>query len=233
MIDLFTWPTPNGNKVQIMLEEIECDYKVYPINIGKGEQFSKDFLKISPNNKVPAIVDQNGPDNLPHTIFESGAILLYLAEKHNCLLPVGTSGRFTAIQWLMFQIGSLGPMFGQAHHFRFYAPQKVSYAIQRYTREAGRLYNVLDRRLEENPFLAGPEYSIADIAAFPWVRLIERQGYLLDDFPQVKRWFLSINERPAVKRGFAVLAQKQRNPNAPITDEERENYFGSKQYNRR
>ena len=230
MIDLYTWPTPNGFKVSIMLEEVGLPYNVIPIDITKGDQFDADFLKISPNNKMPAIVDNDGPGGAPYPLFESGAILMYLAEKTGRFMPADTAGRFLVIQWLMFQMGSIGPMFGQAHHFRQYAPEKLSYAIERYTSEARRLYGVMDRRLGEAAYLAG-EYSIADMAAFPWTRGYERQGQSLDDFPNAKRWFDAISARPAVERGLAVLAERRREN----WHEDKEAFsvmFGEKQYAR-
>jgi GST-like protein len=203
MIDLYTWSTPNGYKVSIMLEEVGLPYKVIPIDISKGEQFGEAFLKISPNNKIPAIVDYLEPDNSPFPVFESGAILMYLAEKTGQLMPKETRGRYTTIEWLMFQMGGLGPMLGQNHHFRHYAPETIDYAVNRYTNEAGRLYGVMDRRLGEVEYLAGP-YSIADIACFPWIRPWKRQGQNLDDHPNLKRWFEAIDQRPAVQRGLQV-----------------------------
>jgi len=237
MIDLYTWPTPNGHKVHIMLEETGLEYKVIPININEGDQFAADYLKISPNNKMPAMVDFDGPggdeDGGPYSLFESGAILMYLAEKTGKFMPQETRGRFLVIQWLMFQMGGIGPMFGQAHHFRQYAPDgmDLTYAVDRYTNEAGRLYGVLDRRLGESEYLAG-EYSIADIATFPWTRSHERQGHSLDDFPNVKRWFDAINARPAVIEGLKVLADR-RKPGWEKDSEARKNLFGATQYQRR
>lgn len=230
MIDLYTWPTPNGHKIHIMLEEIGLAYKVNPVDISAGDQFDLDYLEISPNNKMPAIVDPDGPGGKPYTLFESGAILMYLAEKTGKLMPAETGARYTVIQWLMFQMGGIGPMLGQAHHFRGYAPEKIPYAIDRYTNEANRLYNVLDVRLREHQYLAG-DYSIADIATFPWLRSYERQGVDLEYYPSVKRWFNEIGERPAVKRGLEVLADRRRT--GGITDAEREVMFGAKQYQRR
>ena len=183
MLDLYTWPTPNGHKVHIMLEELGVDYRVVPIDIWAGEQFSPEFLRISPNNKMPALVDEDGPDGDPISVFESGAILLYLAEKHGRFLPHDPRGRWDVVQWLMFQMSGVGPFLGQAHHFRGYAPEKIPYAIDRYTNEAGRIYGVLDRRLAGREYLAG-EYSIADIATFPWLRPHERQGQTSLRFPE-------------------------------------------------
>jgi GST-like protein len=227
MIDLYTWPTPNGHKVHIMLEEVGLEYRVHPININEGDQFDAEFLAISPNNKMPAIIDQDGPDGKPYSLFESGAILMYLADKTGQLMPTDMAHRYRVIQWLMFQMGSIGPLLGQTHHFRIYAPEPIPYAVDRYTREAGRLYGVMDRRLAESEFLAG-EYSIADIACFPWLRRPERQGQRHEDFPNLKRWFETIAARPAVQRGVAVLAEHQRT--GPISDKARENLFGAAQY---
>lgn len=228
MIDLYTWPTPNGQKIHIALEELGLEYRVHAINIGKGDQFQPEFLRISPNNKIPAIIDQAGPGGEPIALFESGAILLYLAEKTGRLQPADPRGRYQMLQWLMFQMGGVGPMLGQAHHFRIYAPEKIRYAIDRYTREAERLYGVMDKRLAESEYLAG-EYSIADIACYPWIRP-ERQGQNIDDFPNLKRWMEAIAARPAVQRGMAILADVR----PPQMDEEaKKNLFGDRQYQRR
>jgi GST-like protein len=216
--------------VTILLEETGTPYKTIPVNISQGEQFKPDFLKISPNNKMPAIVDPDGPGGKPIAIFESGAILMYIAERTGKFMPQDMRRRYDVIQWLMFQMGGVGPMLGQAHHFRQYAPEKIAYAIDRYTKEAGRLYNVIDRRLAEVPYLAG-EYSIADMAVFPWIRPYEWQGQKLEDYPNLKRWFDAIDGRPAVQRGLAVLADQRRQ--GPIGDKEREILFGSQQYARR
>ncbi len=229
MIDVYTWPTPNGQKVHIMLEECALPYTVHGIDIGAGDQFRPDFLKISPNNKIPAIVDSDGPDGQPMALFESGAILLYLAAKTGRLLPADVRGRYDVLQWLMFQMGGLGPMLGQAHHFRIYAPEKIEYAVNRYTNEAKRLYGVLDRKLAQTEYIAG-DYSIADIAIFPWTRSYERQGIDLADFPNVRRWYDAIDARPAVKRGVAVLADRRK----PVrTDKEKDVLFGATQYAKR
>ena len=230
MIDLYTWPTPNGHKVHIMLEETGLPYNVIPIDISRGDQFEPDFLEISPNNKMPAIVDREGPDGKPIAVFESGAILIYLADKTGQLMAHEPRARYEVLQWLMFQMGGIGPMFGQANHFRSYAPEKIAYAIDRYTNEAGRLYGVMDRRLGEADYLAG-DYSIADIATWPWMRNPDRRGQNIDDFPNVKRWFQAIEARPAVQRGIEVLADAGRS--GDITQEEREILFGAKQYQRR
>ncbi|MDH5537318.1 MAG: glutathione S-transferase N-terminal domain-containing protein, partial [Betaproteobacteria bacterium] len=186
MIDLYTWTTPNGRKVSIMLEELGLPYRVHAINIGKGDQFTPDYVAINPNSKIPSIVDANGPEGKPYAMMESGAILVYLAGKTGKLLPAGDRGKYDALQWLMFQMGGVGPMFGQAHHFRIYAPEKIEYAINRYTNEAKRLYGVMDKRLSKMPYFAG-DYGIADIAIFPWTRSHERQGVDLADYPSVKR----------------------------------------------
>ena len=231
MIDLYTWPTPNGHKIHIMLEEVGLPYRVHAIDIGKGDQFQPDFLKISPNNKMPAIIDQEGPDGRPYSLFESGAILLYLAEKTGKLMPRDMRGRYDVMQWLMFQMGSIGPMLGQAHHFRGYSPEPIPYAIERYTNEASRLYNVVDRRLGEVPYLAG-EYSIADMAVYPWLRGYERQGQKLEDYPNLKRWYEGLSERPAVKRGLDAMAEYRRPP-GQFDAKQREVLFGSQQYARR
>jgi GST-like protein len=230
MIEVFSWPTPNGHKVHIMLEECGLPYRATPINIGAGDQFKPDFLKISPNNKIPALVDPQGPDGKPISVFESGAILVYLAGKTGKFMPTTDRGRYEVLQWLMFQMGGVGPMLGQAHHFRMYAPEKIEYAINRYTNEARRVYGVIDRRLSQSAWLGGGDYSIADIATFPWLRSWENQGIVLADYPHLKTWFDKIAARPAVQRGVKVLADLRR----PITgDKEREVLFGKTQYERR
>ncbi len=211
-----------------MLEETGLDYTVIPIDIGAGDQFDPDFLKISPNNKMPAMVDRDGPGGAPYALFESGAMLIYLAEKCGRFMPQETRARFDVLKWLMFQMGHIGPMLGQAHHFRAYAPEPIPYAIERYTNEAARLYKVLDLRLGEAAYLAGDDYPIADMAVFPWLRSHERQGQDLADFPNVGRWFETIAARPAVERGVAVLADRRRA--GPITEREREVMFGATQY---
>ncbi len=223
MIDVYTWATPNGHKVHIMLEECALPYRVVPVDIGSGAQFEQHFLQISPNNKIPAIVDPDGPDGQPMSLFESGAILLYLAGKTGRLLPADVRGKYEVLQWLMFQMGSVGPMLGQAHHFRLYAPEKLPYAIERYTREAQRLYGVINRRLAASTYLGGKDYSIADIAVFPWLRSWKNQGIELSDYPHLKGWFDEIAKRPAVQRGLEVLAQQRQ----PLTsDKAREVLFG-------
>lgn len=204
MIDLYTWATPNGHKASIMLEETGLEYRVHPVDIANDEQFAPDYEAINPNGKIPAIIDQDGPDGSPLTVFESGAILIYLAEKAGQLLSADPRERSQTLQWLMFQVGGLGPMLGQAQHFRRFAPQPVPYAIERYSKEAGRLYRVLDSRLGAGEFLAGASYSIADIASFPWVSRHEWQGVSLADHPNVQRWFAAVAARPAVQRGMQV-----------------------------
>jgi GST-like protein len=230
MIDLYYWPTPNGHKVTIFLEEAGLDYRIVPVNIRKGEQFAPAFLKISPNNRMPAIVDTDGPDGKPFSLFESGAILLYLAEKTGKLMPSETRARYRVIEWLMFQMANVGPMLGQAGHFRNAAPEKIAYAIERYTNESRRLFNVLDKRLAEVPYVAG-EYSIADIANYPWiVAALKAQPEQLDTRPNLKRWIDALAARPAVQKGMAVMAGQ---PQQPLTDEERSILYGSKQHERR
>jgi GST-like protein len=202
MIDLYYWTTPNGHKITIFLEEAELPYTVIPINIGKGDQFQPEFLKISPNNRIPAIVDREPADGGdPISVFESGAILLYLAEKTGKLIPQDSRGRVDVLQWLFWQMGGLGPMAGQNHHFSQYAPEKIPYAINRYVNETGRLYAVLDKQLSDREFVAG-EYSIADIAIYPWIVPYDRQGQKLEDFPNVQRWFDAIKARPATIRAY-------------------------------
>ncbi|HEX2013247.1 MAG TPA: glutathione binding-like protein [Roseateles sp.] len=229
MIEVYSWPTPNGHKVHIMLEECGLPYKVIPVDIGTGAQFEPHFLSISPNNKIPAIVDPEGPDGQPISLFESGAILLYLASKTGRLLPNNTTAKYEVLQWLMFQMGGVGPMLGQAHHFRIYAPEKIDYAIKRYTNEAQRLYGVINKRLAASKYLGGAEFSIADIATFPWLRSWKNQGVELSDYPHLKGWFDEIAGRPAVQRGVETLSQ-QRKP--LVTDQAREMLFGATQYKR-
>jgi GST-like protein len=229
MIEVYSWPTPNGHKVHVMLEESGMPYRIHAVDIGAGEQFKPEFLAISPNNKVPAITDPDGPDGQPISLFESGAILLYLAGKSGQFLPAATRDRYEVLQWLMFQMGSVGPMLGQTHHFRIYAPQKIDYAIERYTNEARRIYGVLDRRLAKSKYIGGKAYSIADIAVFPWLRSWKNQGIDWSDHPHLKGWFDEIAARPAVMRGVAVLAHLRK----PLTDDKaREVLFGATQYKR-
>ena len=230
MIDVYSWATPNGHKVHIMLEECGLPYRVHGINISTGDQFKPDFLKISPNNKIPAIVDQDGPDGQPISLFESGAILLYLAGKTGKFIPEDVRGKYDVLQWLMFQMGGVGPMLGQAHHFRIYAPEKIEYAVNRYSNEAKRLYGVIDKRLSESKYLGGADYSIADIATWPWLRSWKNQGIELSDYPKLQRWFEAIEERPAVQRAVKVLAKER-----PVVqdDKAKEILFGATQYQRR
>ncbi|MEB0011913.1 glutathione binding-like protein [Glaciimonas sp. Gout2] len=230
MIDVYSWPTPNGHKIHIMLEECGLPYRVHAIDIGAGDQFTPDFLSISPNNKIPALVDEEGPDGEPISIFESGAILLYLASKTGQFLGNTDRERFKTLEWLMFQVGGVGPMLGQAHHFRMYAPDQIAYAVDRYTNEAKRLYGVIDKQLATNAYLAGSEYTIADMATFPWLRSWKNQGVELSDFPHVEKWFDTISQRPAVIRGVEVLADLRK----PLTgDKERNILFGNQQYEKR
>ncbi len=230
MIDVYSWATPNGHKVHIMLEELGLDYRAHAIDIGAGDQFTDEFLKISPNNKIPAIVDSDGPDGKPISLFESGAILIYLAGKTGKLLGATDREKYNVLQWVMFQMGGLGPMLGQAHHFRIYAPEKIEYAVNRYSNEAKRLYGVLDKQLSKTAYLAGDEYTIADIASFPWTRSWKNQGIELSDYPHVQRWFDAISERPAVQRGVTVLADKRK---ALTDDKARDILFGNSQYKKR
>ncbi|MFZ5521242.1 MAG: glutathione S-transferase N-terminal domain-containing protein [Pseudomonadota bacterium] len=230
MITVYSWPTPNGHKVHIMLEECGLPYRVVPVDIGRGEQFAPDFLAISPNNKIPALIDEDGPDGQPISLFESGAILLYLAGKTGRFLPESTRGKYEVLQWLMFQMGSVGPMLGQAHHFRVYAPQRIDYAVERYTNEARRLYGVMNKRLAQSTYIAGGSYTTSDMAIFPWLRSWKNQGIDWNDYPHLKGWFDEIAARPAVQRGVEVLADQRR----PLMDEKaRQQLFGSDQYRRR
>ena len=230
MIEVYSWATPNGHKVHIMLEECGLEYRAHAVDIGKGDQFAPEFLAISPNNKIPAIVDPQGPDGAPISMFESGAILLYLATKTGKFLPDATRARYEVLEWLMFQMGGVGPMLGQAHHFRIYAPQKIDYAVNRYTNEARRLYGVMDKRLAKSRYIAGTEYSIADIAIFPWLRSWKNQGIEWSDYPRLKGWFDEIEARPAVQRGVQVLANLRK---PLIDDQAREVLFGAQQYAKR
>jgi GSH-dependent disulfide-bond oxidoreductase len=229
MIDLYTWPTPNGHKVHIMLEETGLPYRVIPVDIGAGDQFKPEFVKISPNNKMPAMVDTDGPGGKPMALAESGAILFYLASKTGKFLPEDIRKRWQVMQWVMFQMGHIGPMLGQAHHFLQYAPEKIEYAMNRYRNEANRLYGVLERRLAESKFVACDEYTIADMATMPWLRFPERQDVNIEQYPHVKRWRDGIAARPAVQRAVQVLADRRR---PAMTPEQRENLFGAKQYDR-
>ena len=227
MIEVYSWATPNGHKVHIMLEECGLPYRAHAVDIGAGEQFDPAFLALSPNNKIPALLDPDGPDGAPISLFESGAILLYLASKTGRFLPADLRGRWSVLEWLMFQMGGVGPMLGQAHHFRIYAPEKIPYAIDRYTNEARRLYGVMNRKLAKTKYIAGDAYTIADIAIFPWLRSWKNQGIDWADFPHLKGWFDEIAARPAVLRGVEVLAAQRK----PITDDKaREVLFGKTQY---
>tara|TARA_B100001142_G_C14303657_1_gene643892 strand:+ start:499 stop:1194 length:696 start_codon:yes stop_codon:yes gene_type:complete len=231
VIDVYSWPTPNGRKVHIMLEECGLEYNAHPINIGKAEQFKPDFLEISPNNRIPAITDDQGPDGNPISLFESGAILIYLAEKTDKFLPKDQRLKYETIQWLMFQMGGVGPMFGQSNHFSHYAVEKIPYAIDRYVNESRRLYSVMDKRLAQAKYLAGNDYSIADIATHPWAQGFERRGVNENEYPNVKRWVELIHNRPAVKRGIQVLANQRSSGN--FTSAEREVLFGKTQFMKR
>lgn len=227
MIDLYYWTTPNGHKITMFLEEVGLPYRVIPIDIGKGEQFKPDFLAISPNNRIPAIVDTKpAKGGKPISLFESGAILLYLAEKTGKFIPADLAGRAEVLQWLFWQMGGLGPMAGQNHHFRNYSNEKIAYAIERYTKETNRLYGVLNKRLADRAFVAGNDYSIADMASYPWTVSHERQGQDLNDFPHLKRWFEAIRARPATIAAYDLV--KTVNPTAgkPMTEEEKKILFG-------
>jgi len=230
MIDLYTWPTPNGHKIHIALEEMGLEYTVHPVNIRTGDQFKAEFLAISPNNRIPAMVDSDGPDGKPISLFESGAMLVYLASKSGKLMPTADRDRYTMLQWLMWQMGGVGPMFGQANHFRAYAKEPQPYPIERYTNESNRLTRVLDKRLSEVPYVGGAEYTIADIAIFPWMRGSEKRGVDINQYPNVKRWFDTIDARPAVKRALQVLADVH---TAPIDDKQRDIMFGAAQFAKR
>ena len=230
MIQVYSWPTPNGHKVHVMLEECGLPYEAIAVNIGTGDQFKSDFLKISPNNKIPALVDSDGPGGKPISLFESGAILIYLAAKTGQFMPKTERGKYEVLQWLMFQMGGVGPMLGQNHHFRSYAPEKLPYAIDRYTNEAKRIYGVIDKQLAANKFIAGKTYSIADMAIYPWLRNWKNQGIELTDYPALKNWYEALEKRPAVQRGCQVLAHLRK----PITDDKaREVLFGKAQYQKR
>jgi GST-like protein len=228
MIEIWTWPTPNGIKIHNAVEELGLPYQLIPVAIGRGEQFKPEFLAINPNHRIPAIVDPDGPGGQRLTLFESGAILIYLAEKTGQLMPADPAGRYTCLQWLMFQMAGVGPMFGQFNHFAVYAPEKIAYAIERYQNEANRLTRVLDKRLSQTAYLAGEDYSIADIATFPWVRsAVRRGGISLEGVASVARWLDAIEARPAVIRGLALMSEQQQPP--PMTDRERDVLFGSTQ----
>jgi GSH-dependent disulfide-bond oxidoreductase len=224
MIDLYYWTTPNGHKITIFLEETGLPYRIVPVNISKGEQFTPEFLAISPNNRMPAIVDRDPKDaGAPISVFESGAILVYLAEKTGQYLPNGLRDRIVVMEWLFWQMAGLGPMAGQNHHFSQYAPEKIPYAIERYVKETNRLYGVLNKRLAQNPFIAGL-YSIADMAAYPWIVPHERQGQKLEDFPHLQRWFEAMRQRPAVQRAYARA--KEVNTTPTVSEESKKILFG-------
>jgi GST-like protein len=226
MIDLYYWTTPNGHKITMYLEEAKLPYRLHGINISKGEQFAPDFLQISPNNKIPAIVDHAPADGgMSISVFESGAILLYLAGKTGKFIPKTLRGQVVALEWLMWQMGGLGPMLGQNHHFQHYAPEKIPYAIDRYVKETNRLYGVLDKRLAGRDFIVGKDYTIADMAAYPWI-IPERQGQDLADFPNLARWHAAIKARPATARAYARAKEINPAPRGPVTDQERKILFG-------
>ena len=230
MMEVYSWPTPNGHKVHIMLEECGLPYRAHAVDISSGDQFKPEFLAISPNNKIPALTDPEGPDGKPISLFESGAILLYLAAKTGRFLPQDTQSKYEVLQWLMFQMGGVGPMLGQAHHFRIYAPEKVPYAIDRYTNEAKRLYGVMNKRLARSTYLGGPDYSIADISVFPWLRSWKNQGIDWADYPHLKGWFDEIGARPAVVRGVEVLAGLRK---PQLDAKARETLYGAIQHQKR
>jgi GSH-dependent disulfide-bond oxidoreductase len=226
-IELYFWPTPNGKKITIFLEEAGLPYNLAPVDITAGEQFDEEFLKISPNNKMPAIVDPEGPNGEPISVFESGAILLYLAEKASRFMPSSPRQRYEALQWLMFQVSSVGPMLGQAHHFRGYAPEQIPYAVDRYTNEAARLYRVMDARLSEVEHFVGDDYSIADMAIYPWVASHERQGQRMESYPNLARWYEEVGERPAVRRAMKV-GEELRRSIEDLDEEARDVLFGGR-----
>jgi GST-like protein len=230
MIDVYTWPTPNGHKVHIMLEETGLPHRIHAINIRTGDQFKPEFLKISPNNRIPAIIDHEGPQGKPLSLFESGAILLYLASKSGKLLPEDLSERWGCVQWLMWQMGGVGPMFGQANHFRRYAKETIPYAVERYTSEANRLTGVLDKQLAQSRYVAGKAYSIADIAIYPWLRNKEQRGIDFADYPNVERWYNEIDARPAVRKAVTVLSDA--GSNAPHDPKSWDIMFGKTQFQR-
>jgi GST-like protein len=230
MIDLYSWATPNGHKIHIMLEECKLAYRAHPVDIGKGEQFGAEFLAISPNNKIPAMTDSDGPDGKPISLFESGAMLVYLAGKTGKFLGKTDRERYNTLQWLMFQMGGVGPMLGQVHHFRNYANDKIEYAINRYSNEAKRLYGVMDKQLAKTPYITGKNLTIADIAIWPWMRNWKGQGIEMDELPNVKRWFTELEARPAFKKGVTVLADLRK---PGMDDKAKEILFGATQYQKR
>jgi GST-like protein len=228
-IRLHAWPTPNAYKISIMLEECGLDYAPVPVNLMQGDQHTQDFLSLNPNGKMPVLEDSQGPDGDPITIFESGAILIYLAEKTDQFLPASGTARYAVLQWLMWQMGGFGPMLGQAHHFRIYAPERVQYAYDRYTNESIRLYDVLERTLSENTYVAGADYSIADMAIYPWATGHDKQGVDLSDKPHVQKWLESIGNRAAVQRGMRLMEEHKRDLSQnPLSEAERASMFGQK-----
>jgi GST-like protein len=229
MIELFSWPTPNGQKVHIALEETGLPYKITPVNISAGEQFSAEFLAITPNHRIPVIIDHAAPGGALN-LFESGAILVYLAEKAGNFIPTDAAGRYTCLQWLMFQMGGIGPMFGQFAHFNVYAPEKIPYAIERYKNESRRLVGVLETRLKQDDYLAGT-YSIADMAAYPWIHIAAGKSFAWDNYPAVKRWHDAIAARPAVQRGMALLSE-HRKP-GKMDEKMKDILFGATQFEKR
>ncbi|MGY2463512.1 thiol:disulfide oxidoreductase [Vreelandella sulfidaeris] len=229
MIDLYYWTTPNGHKISIMLEEAKLAYRVKPINIGRGEQFDPEFLTIAPNNRIPAIVDHSPQDGgQPLSMFESGAILEYLADKSGLFLPAAGRERYIVLQWLHWQMGGLGPMAGQNHHFCHYAPQKIEYAIERYVRETNRLYSVLDQRLANHTYVGGDDYSIADMAIYPWIVPWEKQGQTIEEFPDLERWFEMIKARPAVRRAYALVEEVNPQAGVEMDEQARKHLFGNR-----
>lgn len=231
-IDVYFWPTPNGNKVSIFCEEAGLEYDLKPINISEGDQFKEEFLAISPNNKMPAIVDPDGPGGEAISIFESGAILIYLAEKTGKFFPQEPREKYRTLEWLMFQMGGVGPMLGQNHHFRQYAPEKLPYAIERYTNEAARIYGVIDKRLGQSAYLAGDEFTIADIATWPWLTNHENQGQNLDDFPNLKVWYEGMENRPAVQKAME-RGKEIAEAGLTLDEKTRDTLFGKGQYQKR
>ncbi len=227
MLDVYYWPTPNGHKITLFLEEASLDYDIKPVNIGAGDQFEPDFLAIAPNNRMPAIVDHAPADRgAPISVFESGAILMYLADKTGRFIPADPRLRVVCIEWLFWQMAGLGPMAGQNHHFNRYAPERIPYAIERYERETARLYGVLDKRLGDRPFICGDDYTIADMAAYPWIVPHEAQHQDLGEFPSLARWFEAIARRPATERAYALAQRYRKDPDAPMSDDEKRILFG-------
>ncbi len=229
MIDLYYWTTPNGHKISLFLEEAGLDYCLHPVNIGKGEQFSDEFLEIAPNNRIPAIIDRHpGDGGQPLALFESGAILEYLADKSGKFLAPSGRERYVTLQWLYWQVGGLGPMAGQNHHFRNYAPDRIDYAIERYLKETARLYGVLDKRLEDHDYVAGDDYTIADMAIWPWIKPYAKQGQELEDFPSLQRWFEKIARRDGIKRAYARAEEVNPEDGVTMDEEARRHLFGQK-----